>query len=163
MDGRAKEQCSDLSSESRAIPPHLHTQVSQNHTVIVIGLLRGLQNPAGGSHLSFSRAFFTSEKFYEAENKLMSFEFQHSVVDNEDPDCLIALSEGASVSGNATVTTKGWWLLRGLRGFDKSGFLQFPRIWYWIARDAISCLPFPLRKTNHMLDPSPSCKKYTKK
>lgn len=57
----------------------------------------------------------------------MSFEFQHCVVDNEDPEYLIAISEGASVSGNATVTIKRWWLLRGLRGFDKSGFLQVPR------------------------------------
>lgn len=42
----------------------------------------------------------------------------------------IAGSEGASASGNAAVTAKSWWLPKGLRGFDKSGFLQVPENWY---------------------------------
>lgn len=65
-------------------------------------------------------------QFYEAENHLKTFEFQLCVVGNEDPDYLIPVSERASVSGNATVTTENGWLLRGLRGFDKSGFFQVP-------------------------------------
>lgn len=63
------------------------------------------------------------------------FEFQLCVVDTvEYPVWLcvhsIAGSEGASASGNAAVTTKSWWLPKGLRGFDKSGCLQVPENWY---------------------------------
>lgn len=139
-------------------PPHPGISESYSHSH------RAFKRP---SEPSWRKPFGLFQSFFhlredlklcEAENKQISFEFQHCVVDNENPDYLIAVSEGASVSGHATVTTKIWWLLRGLRSFDKSSFLQVLRNWYWISKDVSSLLLFPLRKTNHMLDPSPPCK-----
>lgn len=143
-------------------PPHPGTSESYSHSHRTF---KRASAPSWRKPFGLFQSFFHLREdlqFYEAENQLKSFEFQLCVVDNEDPDFLIAVSrEPVSLEMlQWLLKTGGYW--EDWEPLTKVAF-SGSRELYRIPRDVNSLLLFPLRKTNHMLDPSPPCKKYTKK